>query len=304
MSYKTIKALSRPKNPHAPVSAEPLFDDQLRQVFFNAIRDHGETMDAMGSGVYLWWDAEGIIRDAAVVNVQSPGAPTSPLERVLDLTVASYRYGGNDVCVWTALPAIMDEFPAAARRWIQERLKKERDIAILHALAAGQGVWALDTASAGEDDTLIGARDQVVADILHHHELAEFPIGWSLDRVQLTQAEAIAQMLGGNGTNWTTLDGEHFEDICERYMVSSYRDAARELRRFVFRDGSAIVDAPGGWDIEGREPFSWACAPLKELNEAHNVTIVTVDSAGRPVADSPSASRPAVPLTDEPELSR
>ena len=56
------------------------------------------------------------------------------------------------------------------------------------ALARGEEVWALDTGNAGEDDTLIGSRDAVVADILHHHELDAWPAGWTLDRVQESES--------------------------------------------------------------------------------------------------------------------
>ena len=80
-------------------------------------------------------------------------------------------------------------------------------------------------------------------------------------------------------------------------------------------DGSLYQDYE--YDLGTPQWMAKAPAPLKDeirrylpfvegppATESHNVTIVTVDSAGRPVADSPSASRPAVPLTDEPELSR
>ena len=51
------------------------------------------------------------------------------------------------------------------------------------ALLRGEEVWALDTASQGDDDHLIGTCESVIADVLHHHELMELPAEWSLDRV-------------------------------------------------------------------------------------------------------------------------
>ena len=51
------------------------------------------------------------------------------------------------------------------------------------ALLRGEEVWALDTANQGDDDHLIGTRESVIADVLHHHELMELPAEWSLDRV-------------------------------------------------------------------------------------------------------------------------
>ena len=51
------------------------------------------------------------------------------------------------------------------------------------ALLRGEQVWALDTANCGEDDHLIGEHAEVLADVLHHHELDDLPADWSLDRV-------------------------------------------------------------------------------------------------------------------------
>ncbi|KKN09857.1 hypothetical protein LCGC14_1042280 [marine sediment metagenome] len=51
---------------------------------------------------------------------------------------------------------------------------------ITQALKDGKEVWRLDTGNSGEDDMLIGTHDEVVADILHHHELDTLPEGWTL----------------------------------------------------------------------------------------------------------------------------
>lgn len=51
------------------------------------------------------------------------------------------------------------------------------------ALAAGEPVWELDTGSSGNDDVLIGALSDVRADVLTHHDRAEWPERWTLTRV-------------------------------------------------------------------------------------------------------------------------
>jgi len=55
------------------------------------------------------------------------------------------------------------------------------------AQAQGKTLYALDTGNAGEDDMLILAPDEtlenLVAQILSHHELDQWPPHWSLDRV-------------------------------------------------------------------------------------------------------------------------
>jgi len=53
---------------------------------------------------------------------------------------------------------------------------------IRSALAEGKEVYTLDTGSAGEDDVLIGSADEVIADILNHHEIPTMPEGWIIER--------------------------------------------------------------------------------------------------------------------------
>ena len=54
---------------------------------------------------------------------------------------------------------------------------------IIEALKQGKKVFALDTGNSGEDDVLIGNYDDVLTDVLSHHELAELPIGWALTQL-------------------------------------------------------------------------------------------------------------------------
>lgn len=52
---------------------------------------------------------------------------------------------------------------------------------IASARAQGQPVYALDTANAGEDDHLIGNREQIIREICQHHDRESLPAEWSLD---------------------------------------------------------------------------------------------------------------------------
>jgi len=77
---------------------------------------------------------------------------------------------------------------------------------------------------------------------------------------KMSTAERIAKILGDDGTSWETDDGLTFDDLCAEAGAVRIRDSARELTRYEFPDGSAIVAGVGAWDIEGDEPFSWAGA--------------------------------------------
>lgn len=74
-----------------------------------------------------------------------------------------------------------------------------------------------------------------------------------------TIAKRIAELLG-DGTCWESEDGRHFDTLCEDAGAHVSFDRERELTRYLFPDGSAIVAGVGAWDIEGKQPFSWAGA--------------------------------------------
>ena len=74
-----------------------------------------------------------------------------------------------------------------------------------------------------------------------------------------TIAKRIAGLLG-DGTCWESEDGRQFDDLCEDAGARLSFDRERELTRYEFADGSAIVAGVGAWDIEGDKPFSWAGA--------------------------------------------
>jgi hypothetical protein len=71
-----------------------------------------------------------------------------------------------------------------------------------------------------------------------------------------TIAKRIAELLG-DGTCWESEDGRQFDDLCEDAGAHVSFDRERELTRYLFPDGSAIVAGVGAWDIEGDQPFSW-----------------------------------------------
>lgn len=51
---------------------------------------------------------------------------------------------------------------------------------IRDAITKGAQVWALDTGSDGENDVLIGSREEVFQDICSFHDVTELPPHWSL----------------------------------------------------------------------------------------------------------------------------
>ena len=82
-------------------------------------------------------------------------------------------------------------------------------------------------------------------------------LGWIRLGKGETIAERIAGLLGDDGACWEGKDGRHFDQLCEDAGADVSLDRERELKRYLFPDGSAIVAGVGAWDIEGEEPFSW-----------------------------------------------
>ncbi|TFH84956.1 hypothetical protein EQG41_19740 [Billgrantia azerbaijanica] len=96
----------------------------------------------------------------------------------------------------------------------------------------------------------------------------------------ITIAHTIADLLNNDGQQFDTDDGRNLVELCEErnatveYAVRAYADDEDQTQyweagfsgdhfagdpvRYAFSDGSAIVEAGDGWDIEGAEPFSWA----------------------------------------------
>jgi len=73
----------------------------------------------------------------------------------------------------------------------------------------------------------------------------------------MTTAEKLAKQLGNDGQTWVTAEGIRFVDLMMQYGARKERDDERELTRYEFADGSAIVGGVGAWDVEGATAFSW-----------------------------------------------
>jgi len=72
-------------------------------------------------------------------------------------------------------------------------------------------------------------------------------------------AERVAKQLGNDGQTWETKEGESLVELAYRWLGTWSEDNEdKSLMRIVFSDESAIVVGKGAWDIEGKEPFSWA----------------------------------------------
>ncbi len=63
--------------------------------------------------------------------------------------------------------------------------KSHLETKIKEALKNGIEVWELDSRNAGEDDVLIGTKEEVIADICAHLEIERLPKEWKLDKVYL-----------------------------------------------------------------------------------------------------------------------
>jgi len=60
------------------------------------------------------------------------------------------------------------------------RYRSHTEEEVRDAVAKGTQVWALDTGADGEDDVLIGSREEVFQDICSLHDSSEFPPHWTL----------------------------------------------------------------------------------------------------------------------------
>jgi len=72
-----------------------------------------------------------------------------------------------------------------------------------------------------------------------------------------TTAEKIANRLGNDGLTWETEDGIELVSLARSQGASIEREVNGYRVRYVFSDGSAIVEAGPAWDVEGSKPFSW-----------------------------------------------
>ena len=97
----------------------------------------------------------------------------------------------------------------------------------------------------------------------------------------MTTAERIAAALGDDGQTWQTEDGQTLDDLAREAgarqehaevgydddgewivrRIDAHEQHTGSAVRYLFPDGSAIVNTPAWWCIEGSEPFS--CADLE-----------------------------------------
>jgi hypothetical protein len=75
-----------------------------------------------------------------------------------------------------------------------------------------------------------------------------------------TDAERFAAALGNDGQHWETSDGVHFTDLADIFGARREHEnfgVSGAPVRYIFPDGSVIVEAGDAWDFEGDEEFSW-----------------------------------------------
>lgn len=85
----------------------------------------------------------------------------------------------------------------------------------------------------------------------------------------MTTAKRIAWDFGNDGTNYEAMeDGRSLDDVAREcgaevqhgdgsYQEEEDRHIDPSWTRYLFNDGSAIVDCGIAWDIEGSTPWSW-----------------------------------------------
>ena len=113
------------------LAGEIVSNEVLQQYFWAAVLDFQGDLDAMGRGIYLYWDRGGNILDVAVVPVGRDGFPAmypvdpAPVSKILEREkiphrVAPYRYGGTDWAAWTQAAEMMTIIADHARSWARE----------------------------------------------------------------------------------------------------------------------------------------------------------------------------------------
>ena len=77
-----------------------------------------------------------------------------------------------------------------------------------------------------------------------------------------TLAKIIAAKFNDDGQQFHTAESEQLEDVLRAYGANADRsgDFADDPVAYRLPDGSAIVTAGDGWDLEGVARYSWAGA--------------------------------------------
>lgn len=70
-------------------------------------------------------------------------------------------------------------------------------------------------------------------------------------------AEQVAERFNGDGQQYEDWQGRSLDEVAQEYGADVQHGHLR-WTRYIFKDGSAIVDCGTAWDIEGSTPWSWA----------------------------------------------
>jgi hypothetical protein len=73
------------------------------------------------------------------------------------------------------------------------------DADLLRAIVRGEHVWILDTGVDGQDDVLIGRREQAEDDALAHYELVEWPAHWTLTEYTQIDSDGAREIQNAEG---------------------------------------------------------------------------------------------------------
>ena len=82
---------------------------------------------------------------------------------------------------------------------------------------------------------------------------------WRRTRMKST-AEQISELLGNDGQQWATYEGESFQEVVARYQgKEEWRDGYRtgDVVRVTFPDNSVITVAGDAWDLGYPNCFCW-----------------------------------------------
>jgi hypothetical protein len=183
-----------------------------------------EVIEDNAGGLHLFVFRGGEIVYAACGWERSPGVLRESLEE-LRRTGTAEGWEGMDY--WDGMDTTPEESYATLHGWVDEGMGGA------HIIADQDGIYPDRMGAAGKRE---------------------------FGRPRPTTAERIAKQLGNDGECWESDDGRDLDTLAKEAGAEVTYHDTRELTRYYFSDGSAIVAGVGGWDIEGDEPFSWAGA--------------------------------------------
>lgn len=103
------------------IALRPVPDDVIKQYFFEAILKFEGNLDALGRGIYIYWDETGRVIDVAGVPMDGIElrAPYSSILEELEIPhgVACYRCGGDRLGEWAVVEDIMKDLVENIWEW-------------------------------------------------------------------------------------------------------------------------------------------------------------------------------------------